>query len=67
MIIYSNNTGDNAYKGKAPHVKNRRFTDWVEKWAPGFTLQKHLPNRYASAGFSPLAYFTDFYVYERKG
>ncbi|RYZ62585.1 MAG: hypothetical protein EOO14_01885 [Chitinophagaceae bacterium] len=66
VLIYSNNTDDNSYPGKAAHVKNRRFTDWVEKHAPLFRLRKHLPNKFSTAPDENLRCYTDFYFYEKE-
>jgi hypothetical protein len=67
VLIYSNNTADKGYALKAVHVKNRRFTNWVAENAKQFTLLQHIRNKFASASFGTLSWFTDFYMYKKTG
>lgn len=68
VVIYSSNGNPVWPKGfsKPPHVRHRRFTDWVNQNARDWKLLRKLPNRY------PLAYdsagneqgsFADFYFF----
>jgi SAM-dependent methyltransferase len=60
VVVYSSNTERPAL---ARHVRHRRFTDWVDAHAAGWTLREHIPNRYPLSGRD--GSFADFYVYER--
>jgi hypothetical protein len=67
VVIYSSNeegTGDATRS--APHVRHRRFSDWVEMNAPGWKLRSRVPNRfpYDPANSAHTSY-ADFYIYER--
>ena len=51
----------------APHVRHRKFSRWVEKNRPDFTLTAHVPNRYPFDAADPdNTSFADFYVYAKK-
>jgi hypothetical protein len=56
VIIYSSN-----YDGDwpAPHVKHRKFTDWIEKYHSDFVLVQEIPNRYPNESFA------GFYIFEK--
>ena len=61
VIVYSSNEDAVA---KAPHVRHRRFTDWVESRAPSWRLRQHIPNRYPAADQpAGSGSFADFYVF----
>jgi SAM-dependent methyltransferase len=62
VVIYSSNEDRPR---AALHVRHRRFTDWVEQNAPGWTLTQHVPNPYpASTGREEReTSFADFYVF----
>ena len=62
VIVYSSNKTAEQH---ATHVKHRKFTDWVEKNYPGWTLFQVIPNRYPannSIGNENTS-FADFYVF----
>lgn len=63
VIIYSSNEEKDWV---SPHVRHRRFVEWVEKNAKDFRLKQHVPNRYP---FDPNdienTSFADFFVFER--
>lgn len=63
VIIYSSNTND-SISPKVPHIKHRRFSDWIDLHEPGWRLLQYLPNSfpYKSDGTGT---FADFYVYGR--
>ena len=63
VIIYSSN--EDRPRG-ALHVRHRKFTDWVEQNAPGWTLTQHVPNRYSVpiGREDSETSFADFYVFE---
>jgi hypothetical protein len=64
VIIYSSNVDSPS---KAPHVRHRRFTDWVSSERAEFALIDHVPNPYPfderDAGNTS---FADFYVFARS-
>jgi SAM-dependent methyltransferase len=69
VIIYSSNmnSNDESVGGFLPHIKHRKFTDWVERQISGWELIQHIPNRYPFTGDSYTGSFSDFYIYEKKG
>jgi hypothetical protein len=56
VIIYSSNYDEDW---PAPHVKHRKFTDWIEKFHSDFVLIQDIPNRYPNESFA------DFYIFEK--
>lgn len=61
VVVYSSNRDDRA--GDGPHVRHRRFTDWVEANEPHWQLLRHVPNEYPYRGDWRTGSFADFYVY----
>jgi hypothetical protein len=63
VIVYSSN-----YEGgwSAPHVKHRRFTDWVDVYHADFKLVRHIPNRWPLVDDERSESFADFFVFERQ-
>ena len=50
----------------APHVKPRKFTNWIKKNKHEFELTKHIPNKYPFVkGKEKTTSFADFYIYEK--
>jgi len=64
VIVYSSNTNDTSLN--APHVKHRKFTDWVERNQLEFKLIQHIPNIYPFNGNGEVTSCADFYIYEKK-
>jgi hypothetical protein len=63
VIIYSSNVNE---PGPSPHVRHRRFTDWVEGHAPDFELSERVSNPFAFDPNDPdNTSFADFFVYAR--
>lgn len=62
-IIYSSDTEKNE-GNRAPHVKHRKFTDWVRMNAPEWSLEQHIPNKYPAGGMTQGS-CADFYIYRR--
>jgi SAM-dependent methyltransferase len=61
VLIYSSNT-DRDWS--SPHVRHRRFTDYVADCRPEWRLVAHVPNRYPYDPERPDATsFSDFFVY----
>lgn len=68
VIVYSSNTNDGASLGHSPilspHVRHRRFTDWVAEQRPAWTLTHVERNPYAYNIRTGEGSFADFYVFE---
>jgi SAM-dependent methyltransferase len=63
VLIYSSNTDSNW---SSPHVRHRRFTDYVADCRPEWRLMAHLPNHYPYDPERPNeTSFADFFVYGR--
>ncbi len=56
VIIYASDTDDNRGYVE-PHVRHRKFTNWVKENLPNWELAEHLPNRVGS--------FLEFFIYEK--
>lgn len=66
VIVYSSNDELLNEKCGGHHVKHRRFSDWIEANAAGWTLRKHLPNRYPYLESDPDGTsLADFYFFEK--
>jgi hypothetical protein len=63
VMIYSSNTDENHHNHK--HMKHRKFTDWIEANATGWSLDRHVPNRYPWIGDYQQGSFADFYIYKK--
>lgn len=66
VIIYSSNQEVPDTKGIADHVRHRKFTDWVETYAPDFKLIQHIPNKYSPAVKGTISSFADFYIFQME-
>jgi len=61
VIIYASNE---EAPSPAPHVRHRRFTDWVERHEPGWRVESRTPNRYPpSLSDGGEVSFADFVVF----
>lgn len=62
VIVYSSNAEAGT---PAPHVRHRRFSDWIEGNRPNFKLKVHVPNPYPFDESDPdNTSFADFYIFE---
>lgn len=64
VIIYSSDS-DLQQEGQAPHVRHRKFTDWVRENKPAWKLRRHIPNRYPLSNKGKTGSLADFYCYEK--
>lgn len=63
VIVYASNI-DGGRPG--PHVRHRKFTDWVEGNRPDFALEQHVENIYPYDEADPdNTSFADFYVFRK--
>lgn len=65
VIIYSSNFDEPDYQEKF-HVKNRKFTDWIEKNLPNAKLIHHIPNKYPFNGDNNTSSLADFFIYQKE-
>jgi len=64
VIIYSSDTdGHSAPKGI--YMKHRKFTAWIDANIDGWSLDRHIPNRYPYEGDYRQGTFAEFFVYKK--
>ena len=63
VIIYSSNFDRST--GNPPHIKHRKFSDWIETNLVSFKLLKIIPNKFPYNGNYLETSFCDFYLYQR--
>lgn len=66
VIIYSSNFDDDYGNKEIKHVRHRKFTNWVEKNAKDFKLDKLIKNKYPYSGDSKTGSLADFYFYSHR-
>jgi cyclopropane fatty-acyl-phospholipid synthase-like methyltransferase len=66
VVVYSSNHEDEPRRAAA-HVRHREFTRWVTAHAPGWRLQRHIPNEFPYKGDYRQGSFADFHVFVRAG
>ena len=64
VIIYSSNK-DQDWVNTYGHLKHRKFTAWVEANIDGWSLDRHIPNRYPYKGDHRQGSFADFFIYKK--
>ena len=64
VIIYSSNI-EQKVDPKYPHIKHRKFSNWIQKKRPSWQLIKHIPNRYPHKSYSILGSYSEFFIYEK--
>lgn len=65
VVIYSSDI-DQLDSG-APHVRHRRFSDWVARHAADkWTLLRRVPNRFPFHGDASEGSFAEFFIYIRR-
>ncbi|MDB5816750.1 MAG: hypothetical protein JWQ11_390 [Rhizobacter sp.] len=62
VVVYSSDFDPPADPDGA-HVRHRKFTRWIEREMPGWTLLRKIPNDYPFNGDYKTSSFADFYVY----
>ncbi len=64
VIVYSSDREDSTI---TPHVRQRKFTTWVDQNARNWVLHTHLPNEFPYDPHDPEnTSFADFFVYQRR-
>jgi hypothetical protein len=59
VVIYSSN-----HEGRdAPHIRHRKFTDWISRNARDWALLEHIPNKHPYQPGVRGGSFADFYIY----
>jgi len=64
VIIYSSN----FHREHCTHVKHRKFSEWIDKYATEWELLDHIPNKYQyDINNVNQTSFSDFYIYHCPG
>ncbi|MFW5973019.1 MAG: methyltransferase domain-containing protein [Bacteroidota bacterium] len=64
VVIYSSNTDDAGLLD--PHIRHRRFTDWVEQCRPEWKLVDLIRNPHPVRMLGLRGSFADFFIFERS-
>lgn len=64
VIIYS--TNEEIYNKLAPHVKHRKFTEYVEVSYRNFELIEHIPNNFPHDPSNHETSRADFFIYKKR-
>lgn len=64
VIIYSSNRNEQD-KVQAPHVKHRKFTDWIAKNIHRWRLIQHIPNVHPQLNAAGEGSFAEFFIYKK--
>lgn len=62
VVIYSSDAPEEA-PASTNHVRQRKFTRWIEANAPGWVLMEHVPNRFPYQGDWKTESWSEFFVY----
>jgi SAM-dependent methyltransferase len=65
VVIYSSNS-DVQDGVHAPHIRHRKFSNWIAMHRPAWTQVKVIPNRYPWVKRTQEGSFADFYIYEKR-
>jgi len=64
VIIYSSDSDENP-PFQSPHIKHRRFSEWVKANLPEWKLSGRIPNRYPFDRCDWSGSRADFFIYEK--
>ena len=64
VIIYSTNSDQT--NSPAVHIKNHKFSDWVDNHRPDFSLLTKINNKYPYNGDNTVSSPCDFYIYQKN-
>ena len=62
VVVYSSNR-DADCVADGSHIRHRRFTQWISIHAPGWALQRVIPNEFPFTGDYRTGSFADFYLF----
>lgn len=65
VVIFSSDHDHNP-RLRPPHIRHRRFSQWVIERRPDFRLARVIPNRYPFQGDARTGSYCDFHIYERR-
>lgn len=65
VVVYSSNTNDSPTRD-VPHIRHRRFTDWVEE-NTDWELSGHIKNPYPWSQTNRNGSFCDFWIFGKRG
>ena len=65
VIIYSSNFEDPSSEDKG-HVKNRKFTDYINEKLLHWEMGEHIPNEFSPSGDGKLGSSADFFIFKMK-
>jgi len=65
VIVYSSDTDDNR-DIQGPHIRHRKWTEWVEVNRSEWKLSSVIPNKYPYRGDGTEGSFADFFIFEKK-
>lgn len=66
VCIYASNT-EEQISTYVPHVRHRRFTDYIQNHFPDWMLYVHIPNAYPyDPGDPSNTSFSEFYIFQKK-
>lgn len=63
VLIYSN---DDERPSRAAHIRFRRFSEWVGRQAPAWSLHQRIPNRFPFTGDERTGSPSEFFLYSRS-
>ena len=64
VIVYSSNTDKQAMI-QVPHVRHRKFTEWVSENQKGWKLIECIPNEHSIKNSKKDGSFADFYIFSK--
>lgn len=64
VIIYSSDR-DVQDRIQPPHVKHRKFTEWINQHIRGWHLDQHIPNKHPFQGKNREGSFAEFFIYKK--
>ena len=65
VIIYSSNKCL-KFSLEVPHIKHRKFTEWINENLFGWELICHIPNKYPYRGDITIGSFSEFYIFKKE-
>ena len=63
VIIFSSNS--DTVEAPNPHVRHRKFTNWVAANQSDWKLLQHIPNENPYTGNNKMSSFADFYIFAK--